>query len=79
MRSHRVLLFAGLREILGSSIDVSLPIGATVTELLAVLGEKHAAVRAGRVAVAVNLEVVPPNRALAEGDEIALLPPVGGG
>ena len=59
VRSHRVLLFAGLREALGPSIQVALPERTTVRALLSTLGERHPAVRAGRIAVAVNLEVVP--------------------
>lgn len=83
-RTHQVevLLFASLREAVGADrLSVEVEPGATAGDLLALLAARHPAVaRQGRaLAVAVNHEVVPPGHALAPGDEVALLPPVGGG
>ncbi|MGH7709494.1 MAG: MoaD/ThiS family protein [Vulcanimicrobiaceae bacterium] len=77
-----VLAFARLREILGySERAIAVPEGATVGDLWQVLvagapelGELGGSTRAAR-----NGEVVMPATVLAAGDEIALLPPVGGG
>jgi molybdopterin synthase catalytic subunit len=77
-----VRLFAGLREALGAErLRVRLADGATVADLVARLSREHPelAPHAGRFAVAVNLHVASPEHALRAGDEVALLPPVGGG
>jgi len=80
MTTVRVRLFAALREIAGASeVEAS---GATVGDLVTALsedyGERFAKVaRAGSVVV--DGERVPADRALADGDEVALLPPVSGG
>ncbi len=77
-----VRLFAGLREALRRErLAVSLPEGSCVRDLVARLAQEHPALapHAGRFAVAVNLAIAPPEHVLAAGDEIALLPPVGGG
>jgi molybdopterin synthase catalytic subunit len=75
-----VLLFAGLREALGRDrLRVSLPEGARVRDLLDRLGRENAALATRRFAVAVNLHVATPDHLLEGGDEVALLPPVGGG
>jgi molybdopterin converting factor subunit 1 len=75
-----VLYFASLRERIGRREDmVDLPAGADVTSLLDhVLAGPLEAFR-GSVAVSVNREYSSPSRALQEGDEVALLPPVSGG
>jgi len=77
-----VRLFAGLREAIGRErVSVRLRPGSRVSELLDVLANDHPqlARHRGRFAVAVNLEVAGQDRALVPGDEVALLPPVGGG
>lgn len=76
-----MLGFARLRELLGSSRDVDLPPGATVATLWSVLASTCDALPelAESTRIARNGRVVNPAEALAEGDEIALLPPVGGG
>jgi molybdopterin synthase catalytic subunit len=77
-----VLLFGSLREAAGAKeLRVSLPDGATVAELTALLARDHAAFAGlgGRVRVSVNYEVVDAVRRLREGDEVAYLPPVSGG
>lgn len=83
-RTHHVevLLFASLREAVGADrLRVEIEPGATAGDLLALLSARHPTVaRQGRaLAVAVNLDVVPLGHRLAPGDEVALLPPVGGG
>ncbi len=77
-----VRLFAGLREALGrDKVSVRLPEGARVADLVAQLAREHAplAPHVGRFAVAVNLAVASREQGLRAGDEVALLPPVGGG
>jgi molybdopterin converting factor small subunit len=68
--------FAQLREQRGRSEEtVEVPEGARVGDVLATLG-----LPAGlRVATAVNTRIVGPETALSDGDELALLPPMGGG
>ena len=77
-----VLLFAAHRERVGvGSAVVSLPDGSTVGELLSRLRA-----RGGgwgdlppSPAVAVNRRYASGDSALADGDEVALIPPVAGG
>jgi molybdopterin synthase catalytic subunit/molybdopterin converting factor small subunit len=70
-----VRLFAGLRERAGSErIDVDLPEGATVADLLAAMD------LAPRSCVAaINREYAGPETPIGAGDEVALVPPVSGG
>ncbi len=77
----RVKLFASLREAAGrTTIDLTLPDGATVADALAALdGQLRPASQGTPVAVAINRRYVEPNTGLREGDELALLPPVSGG
>lgn len=77
-----VLLFASIREAVGRPVvTATLPPGATVRDLLDALGAAEPAIARQRraLAVAVNHAVVGSAHRLAAGDEIALLPPVGGG
>jgi molybdopterin synthase catalytic subunit/molybdopterin converting factor small subunit len=77
-----VKLFGAVREAVGEKeLSVGLPEGARVAELLALLARDHEGVdRFGdRLATSVNLEVVPRETVLRDGDEVALLPPVAGG
>jgi molybdopterin synthase catalytic subunit len=77
-----VRLFAGLREAVGSErISVRLAEGACVRDLVDELARAHETLarHRGRFAVAVNLEVAREETVLRPGDEVALLPPVGGG
>lgn len=78
----RVLLFAGLRERLRrDSIDLELPAGARVRDLLAALAaagpDLSASLSVCRVAV--NHEFVGADHVIAAGDEVAVIPPVSGG
>jgi molybdopterin converting factor subunit 1 len=77
-----VKLFGALREALGRpELSLELPEGTSVGELRRTLGREHPAFeRYGeRLATSVNMEVVPPETRLQEGDEVAFLPPVAGG
>jgi molybdopterin converting factor subunit 1 len=78
----RVRAFAGLREALGFG-DTTLRIepGLDVAGLLAHLEAAHPGVHLSerRFAIAVNRTYVGPSTRLADGDEIALIPPVSGG
>jgi molybdopterin synthase catalytic subunit len=78
----QVLYFAVFRERLGTEGEaISLHDGATVAEAITALAERHAAIATlrGKFRVAVNQEFSTEDRALADGDEIALIPPVAGG
>jgi len=74
-------LFAGLRERAGAErIEVEVPDGARVAELLAALeGTPVGPLRPGQCVVAINREYASPGDPLAPGDEVALIPPVSGG
>lgn len=77
-----VQLFASMREAIGRDrVRVTLDAGARAADLLEALAREFPAVGAARrsLAVAVNHEVVGPGQPLAAGDEVALIPPVGGG
>jgi len=78
----RVRLFAGLREAAGwSQKEMMLAAGSTVADLLA-HGERTipGLILQGRpVYAAVNQKYVEREHVLAEGDEVALFPPVSGG
>ena len=78
----RVRLFAGLREAAGwSQKEVSLAAGAGVADLLAYVEQSTSGlVLSGRpVYAAVNQRYVERDHPLADGDEVALFPPVSGG
>ncbi len=76
-----VRLFASLREAAGvGRFDLELPGGATVRDAIASIAERHPTVaHATRVVMARNREYVDADTALADGDELALIPPVSGG
>ena len=74
-----VRLFASYRETAGTGrIELDLPTGATADDALRALSLDHALV-ADQVMLARNREYVTGSAALAEGDELALIPPVSGG
>ena len=78
----RVLYFAVFREQVGREDDtVALADGSRVRDAIAVLATRHAAIARlrGKFRVAVNQEFCDDDRELAEGDELALIPPVAGG
>lgn len=72
-----IRLFAGLRELAGSGQrDLSLPAGAVVGDVwvLLELGDEPPG-----IAYALNRSYTERTAALADGDEVALIPPVSGG
>jgi molybdopterin converting factor subunit 1 len=77
----RVLLFASYADAFGvPELPVELPIGSRVRD---VLGSVRASPRAVSLPpaplVAVNAEYAELDRVLADGDEVAIIPPVAGG
>ncbi len=81
MRIH-VLYFAVFRERLARDGEpLELAAGARVGDAIAALAVLHAPIARlrGRFRVAVNAEFADDDRVLAEGDELALIPPVAGG
>lgn len=78
----RTLFFASYRELVGSAaMDVELPAGATVGDLVARLrgrGRPFSALPE-RPAVAVNRSYASLDEELFAGDEVAFIPPVAGG
>lgn len=78
----RVLAFARLRELLGGGEhDLELTGPATVADVWNALSAQHADIGAlaASTRVARNGRVVTGGEPVGEGDELALLPPVGGG
>ena len=76
-----VRLFAGLRERAGADrVEVELPDGARVADLLAAMGETPVgALRPGQCVVALNREYARADAPVRAHDEVALIPPVSGG
>ena len=73
-----VRLFAGLREQAGTGERVlEVPDGATLAAIWPALGLENA--EPAGLLYAVNREYAERERALADGDEVALIPPVSGG
>jgi len=78
----KLLYFAVVRERLGrEGEELEMPDGATARALLAELERRHPALGGLRSALklAVNEEFAPVERVLADGDVVALIPPVAGG
>jgi molybdopterin synthase catalytic subunit len=78
----KTLLFAQLKEAAGRSfVEVDLAEGSTVQDLLGSLEAILPSIgpMAGATAVAVNQAYVGRDATLADGDEVALIPPVAGG
>lgn len=74
-----VLLFASWSDALGPRVEVELPEGARVADLLASLQARVAGKPLPRPVVALNHRYARPDAVLGAGDEIALIPPVAGG
>lgn len=79
----RVLAFARVRELLGGgSHDLQIEDGATVADVWDALVNRYAAIAplSASTRIARNGRIVrDAGEPVAEGDEISLLPPVGGG
>lgn len=77
----RVVAFAAAREMIGSSLDLALPADACVRDAWSALERSYPALTAHAVSmrVARNGRLVNNDERLDDGDEIAVLPPVGGG
>ena len=72
-----VRLFAGLRELAGTrALEIDLPDGAIAADVwpALALGDEPAG-----LLVAINKSYAEPGTVLADGDEVALIPPVSGG
>jgi molybdopterin converting factor subunit 1 len=77
-----VRVFARLREILGASeLEREAADDATIASVWRELVDEHPALApySSSISAARNLEYVPMATAVADGDEIAFLPPVSGG
>jgi molybdopterin converting factor subunit 1 len=77
-----VRLYARLREIAGTDeLSCDVPAGAAVDDLWRELVAKYPAMASNgsSIASAVNAEFARMTTALADGDEVAFLPPVSGG
>lgn len=77
-----VYVFAHLKSIVGSDrIDLEMPIGAQVSDLLNQLARLYPALQEwlSSTLVALNYEYVNLQTPLHSGDEVALIPPVSGG
>ncbi len=78
----QVRAFARTRELLGSgSLDLELAAGSTVADAWSALEARSPQLRelAASTRLACNARMVKREDPLADGDELALLPPVGGG
>ena len=80
--SIKVRFFAAPREALGKGeMEVTLPAGSTAADLIEHLKQEYPVLRAYTrfLSVAVNKAYVGWETELHDGDEVACLPPVGGG
>jgi molybdopterin converting factor subunit 1 len=78
----RIRFFAAPREALGTGeIEQEIPAGTTAGGLIDLLAKEYPALRpyVRYISVAVNRVYVEMQTALRDGDEVACLPPVGGG
>ena len=78
----KLLFFASLKDIVGSrQLDLDVPSGATVNDLLERLESRYPGLRRYRsiVLTSLNEEYVDRHAVVSDGDEVALFPPVSGG
>ena len=77
----RLRYFASIRELVGvAEGEMELPEGSTVDDMLETVKKHHGRLRdVDRILVAVNGDYVYPGTRLANGDVVALFPPVSGG
>ena len=76
-----VRLFASYREAAGvGHLQLEMPPGSAVKDVIADIARRHPLITEGRkVVIAKNREYVTADEPLADGDEVALIPPVSGG
>lgn len=77
-----VIAFATASDVLGrEAVEIELPEGSLLSDLRTRLTERFPALESmwPRLAVAVGGQLATPDRALEDGVEVALLPPVSGG
>ena len=82
MHTVKVMLFATLRDYVGSkSIEMQLPTGATLAELINQLIKLYPSMEKVKdsMIVAINREYAPLHLVIPENCEVALFPPVSGG
>jgi sulfur-carrier protein len=80
--SIHIRYFAALRETVGRSQETfELPAGTTVAEVRTLLLDRYPALTGvlERSAVAINRSYATIREVLHEGDEVAFIPPLGGG
>jgi molybdopterin converting factor small subunit len=78
--SVRIRLFAAYREAAGTGcLDLPSEDGLTVERLWDRMTDKYPGLARRPSAAAVNLTCVPLDTEVEDGDEVAFLPPVGGG
>lgn len=78
--NYRILYFASLRDAAGCDSEECATALTDASALYAQLRQRHGfALGHERLRVAINGEFARWDRALADGDEIAFLPPVSGG
>jgi sulfur-carrier protein len=77
----RVLLFASYADAVGAGeIDVDVPDGTSVRDLVAAVRGRHGADRLPPAPmVAVNQRYAAPDTLISAADEVAIIPPVAGG
>jgi molybdopterin converting factor subunit 1 len=75
----RLRFFAMLRERLGAHVEREARAGATVGAVWRAFVDEHPDVAGVRVRFAVEETYVEPTHRLADGDEVAVFPPVSGG
>lgn len=78
----KLLFFASLKDIVGSrQLDLDIPSGATVNDLLERLESRYPGLQRYRsiVLTSLNEEYVDRQAVISDGDEVALFPPVSGG
>ena len=78
MRVH-LRFFAKLREKLGAAVEREARAGATVSAVWHAFVAEHPEVARVQVRFAVDEAYVEPGHRLADGDEVAVFPPVSGG
>lgn len=78
----QVKFFAAMREAMGrTEVELDLPSGATVQQLVNVIAEQYPLLNSylDVTLIAVNRKYARPHTELHPGDEVAFVPPVGGG